>query len=150
MKKIVLIALLMLFGLSAVAQTARPIRWRMTVKMTSETEGVATVRAVVEPGWHLYGTSVPEGGPKATRFTLTGSTGVEATGDIEPSVAAKTVQDPVFGMELTWWDSNVAFSLPFKVTEPDASLSVTVNFMGCNDETCLPPSLETLTYKFQK
>ncbi len=150
MKKILLIVVLLLCGLSAVAQSARPIRWRMTVKMTSETEGVATLRAVVEPGWHLYGTAVPDGGPKATKFSLTGSKGVEATGNIVPSVAAKTVQDPVFGMELTWWDSNVSFSLPFKVTTSDATLSVTVNFMGCNDETCLPPSHETLTYKFQK
>ena len=58
---LLLIAAVLAVG-TAMAQDA--IRWRTTVKMTSDTEGVLTVRALVADGWHLYGTKLPKGSCK--------------------------------------------------------------------------------------
>jgi thiol:disulfide interchange protein DsbD len=65
MKKLTfLFVALIISAVTAMAQS--PIKWRTTYKMTSQTEGVLTVKAIVTEGWHLYGTELPEGGPKAT------------------------------------------------------------------------------------
>lgn len=150
MKRILTI-LMLLVALTAAAQTDSPIRWRMTVSPVEGGRAVATVKALVAPGWHLYGTSLPADGPRPTEFRLTGSTGVKLAGKVSPSRAALTVADPMFGIELSWWDANVEFTFPLEVTDPDAAvLSITVSYMGCNNETCLPPTTRTLTYKFKK
>lgn len=126
-----------------------PIRWRMSVKMTGDDCGTVTLRALVEPGWHLYGTSLPENGPRPTRFDFK-LTGVTLDGAMTPSKSLVHHDDPLFGMELSWWDENVEFTQPFKVVNREgARISVTVNYMGCNDATCLPPKSQTLTYVFK-
>lgn len=117
------------------------IRWRTTVKMTSDTEGILTVRALVADGWHLYGTKLPKGGPKPTVFDFNKSQGIKFTGSFKPSVAPVTKKDPTFDMSLTFWDQNVSFSRPFKLTGPKEKAEIigSITFMGCNDQTCLPP-----------
>lgn len=151
------IALLLSFILAVVLYSAAqdPIRWRMSVKMTGEDSGTVTLRALVAPGWHLYGTSLPENGPHPTRFEFK-LAGVSLDGHMIPSRKPVSHQDSLFGMELSWWDSNVEFTQPFKLIERgsaaegnQARISVTVNYMGCNDATCLPPKSQTLTYVFK-
>ena len=149
MKKIIFIlSFIILAAVSVQAQEA--IRWRMAVKMTSDTEGVVTLRALVSDGWHLYGTSLPENGPKPTVFNFSGSTGVKFTGDIRSSRKPLTVEDKMFGMTLNWWDANVEFTRTFKVEKKDgAKIVAGIEYMGCNDKTCLPPKKQTLTYYFK-
>ena len=60
---------------AAMAQTVQPVKWRISVKMTSKTEGVVTIRAIVGQGWHLYGLDIPKGGPKPTSFNFSKSEG---------------------------------------------------------------------------
>lgn len=150
MKRILIIFLAMLAVAGVSAQSRQPIRWRLSVEMKSTDEGVATVRALVSPGWHLYGMEMPDDGPRPTRISLAEGCGVTPTGDMTASPEAVTVTDPLYGAELTRWDGNVTFTIPFKVTATDATLKVNVAYMGCNDETCLPPSNQTLTYKLNK
>lgn len=125
---------------------ASPATWRLSVKMVTETEGVATLKAIVAPGWHLYGTSLPKGGPKPTVIDFDSSTGVEFYGDLTVSQSPKKVHDKMFNLELNWWDSDVTFRKKFRVVKPaGAKVTATVQFMGCNDITCAPPASETLT-----
>lgn len=142
--------LLLFFTVACISLSAQtsvsPASWRLSVKMTSETEGVATVKAVITPGWHLYGTSLPKGGPKPTSFSFAESKGVEFIGDMTVSHAPKKVHDAIFNLDLKWWDTDVTFRRKFRVKNPSgAQISVTVNYMGCNDETCAPPTTKTLT-----
>lgn len=130
---------------TAMAQDA--IRWRTTAKMTSDTEGVLTVRALVADGWHLYGTKLPKGGPKPTVLDFSKSVGVKFIGDFKPSVAPVTKQDATFGMALSFWGQNVTFTRRFKLTgaKEKAQINGSITFMGCNDETCLPPKTLPVT-----
>lgn len=137
--------------LAAVAVSAQnPIRWRLAVKMTSDTEGVITLRALVNEGWHLYGTKLPEDGPKPTHFSFAESQGIKLTGKMMPSVATKSIDDPMFGMKLNWWDCNVSFTQHFKLVKREgAKVVASVSFMACNDQNCMPPKTQTLTYIFK-
>lgn len=123
----------------------KPIKWRTSVKMTSKTEGVVTMKAIIENGWHLYGTNIPSGGPKATKFDLSQSIGVKFIGGTVPSVTPKNVYDNTFGLNLNWWDKTVIFTQKFKLTgKPNAKIIGSISYMGCNDQTCLPPSSQSI------
>ena len=144
MKKTAIILSFILFSIiSLSAQSA--IKWRCKVKMTNETEGVVTMKAIMEPGWHLYGTNLPVGGPKSTKFDLSSSTGVSFVGDITPSIAPKKVHDNVFGLDLTWWENVVTFTQKFKLSGKGTPKIIgAISYMGCNDQTCLPPSTQKI------
>lgn len=135
----------------APAQAQNAIRWRTTVKMTSDKEGILTVRALVGEGWHLYGTTLPKGGPKPTVLDFSASKGIAFKGDFKPSVKPVSKHDPMFGITLNWWDTNVTFTRRFRLTgkKTDAVINGKITYMGCNDETCLPPKTESFVLKIK-
>lgn len=123
-----------------------PVRWRTIVKAGDNGTGTVTFRALVSPGWHLYALELPDGGPKPTTFDLSASEGVEFTGKIKPSRAALSVDDPLFGMALSWWDANVEFSVPFRIKDPaKARISCKINYMACDGNSCRPPVTENIS-----
>ena len=125
-----------------------PIRWRMSVKMTSATEGVVTLKATVAPGWHLYSTTLPSSdGPRPPVITFSHPTSMTFTTPLKASAAVVEKDDPMFGVRLAWWDTDVTFTRQFTTTSADApgKVDVKVTFMGCNDETCLPPATVDLS-----
>ncbi len=136
-------------GFAASAQNPEPpISWRMTARMTSATEGVVTLKATVKPGWHLYSTSLPSSdGPRPTVISMSHPATMSFTSSLKPSVATVEKEDAMFGVKLAWWENDVTFTRTFTTTTPDApgTVEVKVTFMGCNDETCLPPSTVTLS-----
>ncbi len=120
-----------------------PITWKAEVKMSSKSEGQIILRATLSAGWHLYGTTMPEGGPRPTRFIFPQVEGVEYKGGIVPSAAPVSKQDPMFGCEIKQWEGSVSFTRSFRLSKKAAltlTIPVEVEFMGCNDQTCLPPS----------
>lgn len=141
--------LLLITIISIVATTAsaqpNPIKWRCLARMTSATEGVVTVRALIAEGWHLYGLVMPEGGPKATVISLDSSKDVKFTSKLVPSQVPLVKRDAIFDMDVNFWEQKVEFSCKFKVTGPEPRITGTVTYMGCNDETCSPPATISIT-----
>lgn len=136
-----------IFAACAWAQeAATPVRWRSFIKTAPDGTGTVTFRALVTPGWHLYGLSIPEGGPKATTFDLSGSTGVKFVSAVTPKRKPIEVEDKLFDMTLTWWDSNVEFTVPFKVTDKDsARINCKISYMACDGTSCRPPKTENIS-----
>lgn len=142
MKKIFTLFIFLAVCLSVCAQPPVPVKWRASAKMVSATEGVVTLKATVQKGWHLYGMDIPSGGPKATAIEFDKTTGIEFTGNITPSVKPVEVHDPQFGIDVTWWESSVTFTRTFRKTGDVSSVSGSITYMGCNDQTCTPPRTE--------
>lgn len=149
MKRLLSIMIL-LAALFAAAQPPQPsgtapVRWRTIVKQTGDDTGTVTFRALIADGWHMYGLEMPAGGPKATSFDLGASTGVIFDGVPAPSRRPLTVDDPLFGMTLQWWDANVDFTVPFRLSgDGTPVLKATVSYMTCDGNTCRPPARETI------
>lgn len=93
--------------------------------------------------------NLPEGGPVSTSFTFETLNGAELIGQTVPSVKPTTVYDEQFAMNLRWYPGTVSFIQKLKVTDP-AKFKVEgeVEFMACNDETCLPP--DQIPFSFDK
>lgn len=144
--------ILALAGLLAYAASAQqpeanpPVRWRTIVRMTSPNEGTVTFKALIEPGWHLYGLELPQGGPRPTRFDLGESTGIEFTSPVTPSREPVSTDDPMFGLTLSWWDANVNFTAPFRLTgEGTPTVKAAISYMACDGNTCRPPKTERIS-----
>ncbi|MCM1520557.1 MAG: protein-disulfide reductase DsbD N-terminal domain-containing protein [Lachnoclostridium sp.] len=149
MKRIILFfAMAAVMTAVALAQAPKPIEWYMTARMTSETEGVMTITAEVADGWHLYSTNLPENaGSKATSIEISHPKSLTWTSGLRPSATVVEKEDPLFGVTLSWWDTTVTFTRTFTTSSPEApgKIEVKVTFMGCNDQTCLPPSTVNLS-----
>ena len=145
MKRVIsLLVCVIVLGICGIMAQA-PVQWRMSVRMSSADEGELVLKAYIEPGWHLYGTSIPQGGPKATSFNFEACRGIRLTGTPKPSIDPVTKHDDMFDLTLTYWARNVDFRVPFTITDrASLNLEATVSFMGCDDRTCLPPQTVTL------
>ncbi len=143
-KKYTVLLIAVITAFMTMAQTPA-IRWRTQVRMQNATEGTVTFRALIAEGWHLYGLTLPQGGPRPTQFDLSGSTGIEFTGPVRPERAPVSVDDPLFDMTLTWWDSNIAFTVPFRVTDAaTARINAKITYMVCDGNSCMPPKTESI------
>lgn len=146
MKRILsLIVCAVMLSLAVSAQSNNPVTWKTSVKMTSKTEGVITMTATMQAGWHIYNTTLIEGGSyKKTSINLSESTGIKLVGAPKASAKAVTVDDKDFGL-ISYWDNKVTFTQKFKVTDKTkARIIGNINYMSCNDETCMPPKNEKI------
>lgn len=132
-------------ALSAAAQST--VTWTASTKMTSKTEGTLTITGTIEPGWHIYGLTLPEGGPNPTKVSFTRK-GVEFTGELHVSPAPVSQYDSMFDLELTFWENKVVFTRNFKITHPkETSLQAQINYMCCDNEQCRPPKTDKIDIK---
>ena len=150
MKKLISSIMLALIALVAQAQILTPVKWKIKLDDKGgapEKEIVFT--ATADKGWHLYDMNLPEGGPVSTSFTFETLNGAELIGQPVPSVKPTTVYDEQFARNLRWYPGTVSFIQKLKVTDP-AKFKVEgeVEFMACNDETCLPP--DQIPFSFDK
>lgn len=150
MKKLISSIMLALLALVAQAQILTPVKWKIKLDDKGgapEKEIVFT--ATADKGWHLYDMNLPEGGPVSTSFTFETLNGAELIGQPVPSVKPTTVYDEQFAMNLRWYPGTVSFIQKLKITDPTKfKVEGEVEFMACNDETCLPP--DQIPFSFDK
>ena len=148
MKKLISSIMLALIALVAQAQILTPVKWKIKLDDKGgapEKEIVFT--ATADKGWHLYDMNLPEGGPVSTSFTFETLNGAELIGQPVPSVKPTTVYDEQFAMNLRWYPGTVSFTQKLKVPAKFKAEGE-VEFMACNDETCLPP--DQIPFSFDK
>lgn len=150
MKRLTYICLLALMALVVQAQILTPVKWKIKLddkNGAAEKELVFT--ATADKGWHLYDMNLPEGGPISTSFTFETLKGAELVGQPTSSVTPTTVFDEQFQMNLRWYAGSVTFTQKLKVTDAAKfKAEGAVEFMACNDETCLPP--DQIDFAFDK
>ena len=82
------------------AQVGNPTRWSFSQKSLGNNEYELTLKAEIEPSWHIYSMYTPEGGPMATvlHFEQAGK-GLELLGKATENKPHKKM-DKVFGVEV--------------------------------------------------
>lgn len=147
MKKLISTCMLAVLAIALQAQILTPVKWKIKLEDPGTVEKAIVFTATLEKGWHLYDMNLPEGGPVSTSFTFDTLNGAELVGQPTPSVQPTTVYDEQFAMNLRWYPGKVSFTQKIKVTNP-AKFKVEgeVEYMACNDETCLPPERESFSF----
>lgn len=149
MKKLFSAVLLLIVALTVQAQILTPVKWKIKLEDSGSAEKEVVFTANIEKGWHLYDQDLPDGGPVSTSFTFETLKGAELIGKPVSSVQPTVVYDELFSMNLRWYPGSVSFTQKIKVTDPAKFKAAgELEFMACNDETCLPP--ERVSFSFDK
>ena len=135
---------------AASCQIYDPVKWSTSVEQISQDEFDLVCAAEIEAEWHVYGQNIAAGGPIPTTLRYAPKPGYELKGKTQES-EGQTIFDPVFGLETTYFEDRVEFRQRIIVSKSGlGEIEGEVEFMVCNDEQCLPPHTEPLTYKFPK
>ncbi len=146
MKKIGLVLCFVLCAIVANGQILDPVKWSTNVNKISDGEYELEAIAEIEEGWHLYSQSVPEDGPIPTSFVFKGSSEYLKKGNTKEE-EGHTVDDPIFDMRITYFDTKASFKQRIKLREKAPfSVKAVVEFMVCDDSRCLPPKEVDLVF----
>lgn len=132
----------------AYAQMVSPVKWDIKIEKESDKDGIIIFKASIEPGWHLYSTKLPDGGPVPTSVKWEELKNIELSGSLIAGKPAHKEKDANFDMVLEWWTDDVVLKQNVKFTDPnDYAVSGYVRYMACNDQTCLSPQNEDFNFK---
>ena len=90
-------------------------------------------------GWHVYSTSLPEGGPVSAEMRYDSIAGAEPVQGLRFNGSEKEQYDAVFDMTLRYFENSVTFIQDFVLTAPEWHIEGALTYGACNDESCLPP-----------
>ncbi|TKC03127.1 protein-disulfide reductase DsbD domain-containing protein [Pedobacter cryotolerans] len=140
MKKLTLILSLIFFSaVGAFAQLENPVTWSYAAKKISKTEAVVYLKATIDDSWHIYSLNLKPGGPNKTSFSFAPSKDFSLIGKTtEPKPISK--YEKVFKMDVTYFENQVVFQQKIKLNKATTVVKGKVEFMVCNEASCLPPS----------
>ena len=130
------LALVMLSCVTALAQ----VNFSVNYKRVSANEIDIVFSGKADAGWHVYSTNIPDGGPNPAIFDVDKKDGVELVGGLKPGGGAKTAFDPMFEMNITYFENTCSFTQRVRMTKKNYSLEGYLEFSACNDMNCLPPT----------
>src|SRR5574344_2966636 len=150
MKKLRLISLLfgILISMPLMAQmTAQPITWEAEI---SQVEGdiyeIKVIGIIDQPKWHIYDlTNYGDTGPTPTKLTINKSANYKTIGNAKITSKVHKAFDQMFGMEIGTCAGKVVVIQKIETLKAVSSkVTVTIEWQACDDQSCLPPSDETL------
>ncbi|WP_370478520.1 protein-disulfide reductase DsbD family protein [Tamlana flava] len=147
MKKFLFALAAFIFSVNVIAQVFEPVKWSTDIEKISDTEYNLISKATIDKGWHLYSQDVPEGGPIPTSFIYDDSEGTFKIVGNTTEDEGHTVNDPVFEMEIKFFEGTAVFKQKIKVKEAVETINGFVEFMVCDDTKCLPPTEVDLVFK---
>ena len=131
----------MLLGLTtAFAQIQDPIQFKAEWKNISDTEAQIVFTGVIDAGWHVYSTELPEGGPISATFNTDKMEGIELVGKLTPEGKQIEAFDKIFEMQLRYFEGKATFVQKVKITAASYFIEGYLEYGACNDENCLPPT----------
>ena len=138
--------MLLACGLAS-AQILEPVSWSTSVRTLEGGRLELVASAKIDAGWHVYSQFIGSDGPIPTTFMTPDSKDLVVQRPVrEPK--AITEFDKNFGMELAYFSKKVDFVIDAKrKNEMAFTYTAEVDFMVCDDARCLPPELESLTFK---
>lgn len=138
MKKLMTM-LLLLVAAQMYAQFQDPVAVKHTLKVDGS-EAILTFTASIDDGWHLYSTDLAEGGPTSATLNLDKIEGAELVGKLTPGAGAIEKFDPMFEMQVKYFELAATFTQKIKITAPEYNIEGYLQYGACNDENCLPPT----------
>ncbi|MDP3314115.1 cytochrome c biogenesis protein CcdA [Lutibacter sp.] len=146
MKKILFLIVFVLISINNYAQIHDPVKWSTSVEKISDNEFYLVSTATIEEGWHLYSQNVPENGPIPTNFIYNLNSNFELV-DKTSEEEGHIVDDPIFEMKIKYFSTKAIFKQRVKLLIGGAqTIKGEVEFMVCDDTSCLPPTIEDLEY----
>lgn len=138
--------LLMLVACTVFAQDS-PVKWTFSSSKTNDSTAILYLKAVMQPGWHVYAQHIDGEGPVPTSFTFQKSKDYLLLGKVyEPKPLEE--YDPNFEIKVRYFGNAVTFSQQIKIlTEKPFNVKGSLEFMSCDNKQCKPPV--TIDFEFK-
>ena len=148
---VVVLALFIARTPQAFTATPDPIQWTLAASLHDHlslkkgAEVTAHIRALIQPGWHMYALNQKPGGPMAARIVVPHDQAFVVSGDIDQTASTEKY-DPNFNMQTRFYEHEANFSIPLTTTQDQfPKLAIDVHYQACNDTICLEPATVHLT-----
>src|SRR5579862_383130 len=135
------------FASACFGQHLDPVQWslRSDVQRVRPGDPIALhLTATIQPGWHLYSLTTPEGGPTPTTAVLEGGT-LQSAALYEPAPERRF--DPSFNLNTEIFSGQVILLVTGSVvpthTEGGLDVIADLRYQACSDRLCLPPRKKT-------
>ena len=134
MKKILfsLMLLMTTFQLSAQFGKVEPVTFEENV-VVDGANGTIEFEAYIEPGYHLYSTNIPEGGPTPMEVSFSLVEGAEIVGELVPGDGAVTEMDQMFEMMVSYFNETAVFTQNVKFLGGAYRIKGTLRFQSCSE-----------------
>lgn len=123
--------------------TDTPVHWVAVAEPGPHSDAVAVkLTATIEPGWHLYSTTQPSGGPFATKISLPPEQPYVPAGSVTVTPPPQVEFDENFHMNVQMHQGVMDALIPLKPVAAGTgadSVRVRVRYQACNATLCLPP-----------
>jgi hypothetical protein len=140
----------MLIAALSFSQIRNPVKWSFTSKKISENTFEVSLTATVDPSWHIYSQTTPEGGPVATTVSFTKNPLVTLDGAVKEIGKLEQKHEELFGVDVKQFSNKVVFVQTVKLkAKAKTAVSGTIEFMTCNNRECLPPAKQTFSVVLQ-
>lgn len=123
----------------SMAQGNNTISWTTSVSKVSQKEVIIAFTANIQEPWRMYAASMTQGGPLPTTFSFEKSSDFQRIGDIEEVLEPQNKLDPTFLIPVLWFERKAIFTQRIQLQTNKTTVIATVEFMLCNDHTCLLP-----------
>ena len=147
MQKLIQRILLPLLALTLGVTTlhAQEVGWTGSVEPLGGAEYELRFEAAIPSGFHMYDMGPYEGGPNPTVITLSPEAGVELVGSVEQRTKPHRYFDQMFGMKIGTFSGKALFTQRVRLTAAQAKVRAAIEWMICDDKSCMPPSDTELT-----
>lgn len=147
MNRLLRILLLSLAALlTAVGVQAQQVAWTGSVEHLEGNDYRILLEAAIPSGYHMYDMGPYEGGPNATAFSFTAE-GAALEGATEQLTTPERHFEASFGMEIGTFAGKARFAQRVRLTGDEATVAVDIEWMICDDTTCMPPEDIRLTLR---
>ena len=132
-------------ALLAATAGAQNADWKSTVEHLKGDAYRIVLEASIPAPYHMYDMGPYEDGPNATTIVFTPGEGVTLEGDVEQLTQPDRHYDKTFEMEIGTFAGKALFAQRVKLTVPESSVKAQIEWMLCDDTSCMPPDDTELT-----
>jgi thiol:disulfide interchange protein DsbD len=140
----IILALLQAFPFGA---SSKPIVTSHNLEQISTDTVRLSFNLTISDGWHVYSTSLPDGGPISASLDLDSVSGMQAASPLLFNGNELNDFDQVFGMTVRYFEEKVTFYQNFRISDADWYIAGALTYGACNDESCLPPQRIEFSHK---
>lgn len=151
MRKIAfLLILLIIIAGRVFSQVKDPVHWSFSSKKINETSFEISLTATLDPAWHIYSQTTPEGGPSATIISFTKNPLITLAGPVKELGKLEQKYEELFGVDVKQFSGKVVFVQVVRLkANAKTAVNGTIEFMTCNNRECLPPGTQKFSIILQ-
>ena len=132
------------------AATAQNVSWKSSVEHLEGDVYRIVLEASIPAPYHMYDMGPYEGGPNATAIVFTPGDGVTLEGGVEQLSTPERHYDKTFEMEIGTFAGKARFAQQVKLAAAKATVKAAIEWMICDDTSCMPPDDTELTVELTR